>query len=327
MEKQIRGRIQFNSRVTMIKYDRTIKGDNDVQVRVGPAKDNKKREDVREYAAVFNSTTLASMQRMDLTDAVLNYGTKLAIRSLRYGPSCKVGIKFKYAWWIEKFGISEGGVGSTDLPIRMCIYPSYNIYDEGEAVLLCSYLWGQDAQRLGALISKKTPEAEEQLKEVLFHDLALLHATQKDGKKDEEAYQELYQKIKSLYLTHHAYDWNVDEYTAGAFAYYAPGQFSKLYPDLILPSAGGKLFIIGEAASKHHAWVVGALESAVRGVGQLLQEYSGVKNEAVREALKILESKENRLFGLPYEETHEILKHQTFIANVREEAKRGKRDV
>ena len=328
IEQKIKGRVQFNSRVTMIKYDRKIKGDNDMEVRVGPAMDNKKREDVREYAAVFNSSTLASMQRMDLTGAVLNYGTKLAIRALRYGPSCKVAIKFKQAWWITDLGINRGGVGYTDLPIRMCVYPSYNINDtEGEAVLLCSYLWGQDAQRLGALISKQTPDCEEQLKEVLFHDLTLLHTIQKDRKKDETAYQTMYQKIKSLYITHHAYDWNVDEYTAGAFAHFAPGQFSKLYPDLITPSAGGKLFIVGEAASKHHAWVVGALESAVRGVFQLLQQYSGIKNDAVRKAREILEDPKNRdtLFGLPYEETHEIVKHQSFIAHVREEAKRTSR--
>ena len=310
----------------MIRHNLSIRRDNNIQVRVGPAMDNKKREDIRNYAAVFNSTTLASMQRIDLTDAVLNYGTKLAIRSLRYGPSCKVGIKFKKAWWVEDFGI-VGGVGKTDLPLRMCVYPSYNYADTGDAVLLCSYLWGQDAQRLGALISKQSPEAEEQLKEVLFHDLALLHAKQKDGKKDEEVYQNLLKKIRSSYITHHAYDWNVDEYTAGAFAHFAPGQFSKLYPDLITPSAGGKLFIIGEAASKHHAWVVGALESAVRGVYQLLQRYSGVKDKAIQEARKILEDKEKRhlLFRLPYEETHEIVKHQILIASVREEAKRGER--
>ena len=36
----------------------------------------------------------------------------------------------------------------------------------------------------------------------------------------------------------------------------------------------GNHIIIGEAASAHHAWVVGALESAVRGVYQFLFQHS-----------------------------------------------------
>jgi len=53
------------------------------------------------YAGVFNSTPLGCMKRMDLSKAGLNYSTKQAIRSLGYGASCKIGIKFKRAWWIH----------------------------------------------------------------------------------------------------------------------------------------------------------------------------------------------------------------------------------
>ena len=321
MRKQIKGKIKFNNRVTMIKHDPELPGDRDVEVRVkyGEA------EYLKQYVAVFNSTTLASMQRMDLTGAFLNYGTKVAIRAIRYGTSCKIGIKFKEAWWVKDFSI-KGGSSSTDLPLRTCVYPSYNINDQGEAVLLCSYTWGQDAQRLAALIKEHSPEAEDELKEILFRDLTLLHCKQENRKKNQAAYDELYRKIKESYITHHSYDWGNDKYMSGAFAHFGPGQFSKMYPDLITPSAGGKLFIIGEAASKHHAWVVGALESAVRGVYQMLERYKGPKKDVVEKAMAILEDKNNSPYGpLPYDEDREIVGHQELIAQIREKAKLGER--
>lgn len=55
---------------------------------------------------------------------------------------------------------------------------------------------------------------------------------------------------------------------AGAFAYFGPQQFSNLYNDVTV--SDGRYIIIGEATSAHHAWLVGAPESAVRGVYQFL---------------------------------------------------------
>ena len=53
---------------------------------------------------------------------------------------------------MSKLGIKEGGVSKTELPIRMCFYPSYNIYNNNPnpkdpkkepmnvpGMLLCSY--------------------------------------------------------------------------------------------------------------------------------------------------------------------------------------------
>ena len=71
----------------------------------------------RDYAAVFNTTTLACLQRMDLTGLELLYEQKDAIRSLHYDTASKVGMKFKYPWWI-KYGVVQGGLGKTDMPIR-----------------------------------------------------------------------------------------------------------------------------------------------------------------------------------------------------------------
>ena len=73
--------------------------------------------EARKYAAVFNTTTLACLQRMDLTKLELLYEQKDAIRSLHYDTASKVGMKFKNPWWIN-YGINQGGLGKTDMPIR-----------------------------------------------------------------------------------------------------------------------------------------------------------------------------------------------------------------
>ena len=277
MRNRVKTPVAFKKRVTKMAFVYgNLHVDNSVNVRIDG-------EDVeRNYDAVFNSAPLGSMQRMDLERLYLNWGTKQAIRSLGYGASCKVGIRFKRMWWKEHFGIM-GGVAKTDLPIRCCVYPSYNVTDpvDKPAVLLCSYTWSQEAQRLGSLINRKSPEEEGELKQTLLHDLTRLHSEPHN----EQDYQRVYKIINDAWdgssATHFAYDWNADPHTTGAFAFFGPGQFSNMYPWIVRNT--GKHIIIGEAASAHHAWVVGALESAVRGVYQFLVRHQN-ESDAARNA-------------------------------------------
>ncbi|KAK8088321.1 amino-acid oxidase [Apiospora hydei] len=232
----------------------------------------------RRFDAVFNSAPLGAMQQMGLEGLKLNWGTKQAIRSLGYGASCKIGVRFRSLWWIHKLGIRDGGQAKTDLPIRCCVYPSYNMHDPPEqpGVLFVSYTWSQEAERIGALISRESPDKEEALKRVVLHDLARLHSS------TDAAYEDLKHTITAEYLDHYAYNWYADPTSVGAFAYFGPGQFQKMYPSIV--QSHGKHVIIGEAASSHHAWVVGALESAVRGVYQFLWQHSRVSEAAHRAA-------------------------------------------
>ncbi|KAF2831674.1 hypothetical protein CC86DRAFT_342661 [Ophiobolus disseminans] len=265
--------VNFGKVVTAISYKKDDQGSMKVDVAIDG------KSSLTLYDAVFNSAPLGAMQHMHLEGLNLNWGVKSAIRSLGYGASCKVGIRFKSLWWMTELGITQGGQGKTDLPIRCCVYPSYNVNDpqDGPGVLLVSYTWSQEAERIGALIDKNSPANEDELRKLLFHDLARLHS--KTG--DDQQYQHLYDLIESSYLDHYAYDWYKNPRTVGAFAYFGPGQFSNWYCDLT--QSDGKYVIIGEAASAHHAWVVGALESAVRGVYQFLWKNSG-KSEAAAAA-------------------------------------------
>jgi monoamine oxidase len=183
---------------------------------------------------------------------------KNALRKLQYGPSIKVGVRFQSAWWTDRFGI-VGGQSFTDLPIRTIVYPSYGV-DSGtpSTVLIASYCWTNDAERLGALISTGKTEYIEQLKELVLRNLAEVHNV-------------TYSFLLSEYSGIHAWDWNYDPLTmgksvnidviqlmltrsaTGAFAYFGPGDFQDLYTALSVPNANKRFHFAGEAISTRHA--------------------------------------------------------------------------
>lgn len=141
-----------------------------------------------------------------------------------------------------------------------------------------------------------SPAGEEQLKEVALHNLALLHAQRP------EDYQDVLDMLHKEYDTHHAYDWYKDQTMAGAFAYFGPGQFSNMWQEIIKPNAFGQLYMIGEAASAHHGWIVGALESVVRAVFVMLEGLHHANPEFVpyQDAMEILMDKDG-LLELPFQ--------------------------
>lgn len=276
IEEKKKGRISFGKRVTKIENFLVSEEEEQHLTDATFAVHVKGKDRSRVYDTVFNSAPLGSMQRMHLEGLNLNWGTNQAIRALGYGASCKVGIQFTE---MTRLGITKGGVSKTDLPIRMCVYPSYNMHDNdpdhagGEpknvpGVLLCSYSWSQDAQRMGALIDRRSPENEGELKLLLIDNLARLHAAPEKG----WPYEKLYKLINDTYQTHYAYDWYQDDGTPAAFAYFGPGQFRKMFPYIVRND--GHHIIIGEAPCLHHAWVVGAVEYALRGVYQFLYKHS-----------------------------------------------------
>jgi hypothetical protein len=73
---------------------------------------------------------------------------------------------------------------------------------------------------------------------------------------------------------------NASQETAGAFAFFGPGQFSTFYPDITVPAAHGNFHFAGEVASKHHAWVSGALESAERCVDVIVRREKPPKEQS-----------------------------------------------
>ncbi|KAK6838047.1 hypothetical protein PG987_006328 [Apiospora arundinis] len=257
--------VNFQRKVIAMSFINEARDEIDVTV------DGQKQS--QRYDAVFNSAPLGSIQRMDLDGLNLGWDTRQALLSANYQSVCKVGVRFRSLWWIHKLGISGGGQGTTDLPIRCCVYPSYNIHDNPHlpGVLLVSYTFSQDADRMAQLINQDSPGMERELKALILRDLAKLHSPSEAG------FRDLHRTISEEYLDHYAWSWG-SEPLAGGVALFGPEQFQTIYPSLIM--SNGNHIIIGEAASPHHEWVVGALDSAVRGVYQFLRRHSS-SNAAV----------------------------------------------
>ena len=267
----------FGKRVSKIAYDRKDKGKAPMRVRVNG------EAEARSYMTVFATPTLACLQRMDLTELELLYEQKDALRSLHYDTASKVGMKFDHPWWI-KMGI-EGGLGKSDMPLRTCVYPSYNLDDSKDvdskdesAVLLCSYSWSQDAARIGSLM-KGDWEKETELKEMLLNNLTWLHLEHAKKEDPNVKFDDLYKKLSESYIKHHAFDWHNHEFSSGAYGKFGPGQFSNLYCALSCPTADSRFHFVGEAVSAHHGWIVGALDSAHQAVINFLRRFNLKKYE------------------------------------------------
>ncbi|KAK6538585.1 hypothetical protein TWF694_010163 [Orbilia ellipsospora] len=217
----------------------------------------------KRYATVFCTTSLPCLQHINPFGPLdnpslgiqLSQNQQIAIRSLHYDLSVKVAIKFTESWWIQDCQIGtvapHGGSGSTDLPIRTVVYPSWYDGPGVPAVLLASYTWSQDSTRIGALA--KDPVA---LRRQVVEDLARLHypVNQIITPKFLE------DRIMSIDIC----DWNTDPYTGGAFALFGPSQFQVLYPSITTPAANGRFHICGEHASAHHAWIAGSMSSVIQ---------------------------------------------------------------
>ncbi|KAL4723242.1 hypothetical protein ACLX1H_009732 [Fusarium chlamydosporum] len=269
MEQRINGKVETTKRVNKMSLDYNSQAENNMTVHVAS-----EPEPRAGYMTVFNTTTLGCLSRIDTSGLNLHPAQKEAIRSLHYDDSAKIALQFSYPWWIVDCGIREGGCSSTDLPLRTCVYPSYNLDDGNDkpAILLASYTWAQDATRLGSMIANRTckaadaeesPPSEQELVELIIQNLARLHAG-----------RITYEKIKSSFTgKYHAWAWQNDPFSAGAFALYGPGQFSNLYPYLTRPAADSKFHIVGEAASANHGWVVGSLDSAYSAVYKFLYRF------------------------------------------------------
>ncbi|KAI5990299.1 hypothetical protein F5J12DRAFT_929879 [Pisolithus orientalis] len=151
------------------------------------------------YSHVISTLPLSVLRTIDMRDAGMNVRQKNALRQLQYGPSVKIAVHFKEPWWTTKLDI-VGGQSFTDLPIRTIVYPSYGV-DSGapSTVLIASYCWTTDAERLGSLAMA---EQSEVLKELVLHSLAEAHGP-----------PITYEFLFDQFLDMHIKDWTYDAQT------------------------------------------------------------------------------------------------------------------
>lgn len=234
------------------------------------------------YSQVICTVPLGCLAAIDTTQCELSYMQKMAVRTLNYDTSTKVALKFDKRWWedgqIMNGRTIEGGSSSTDIPIRTCVYPSYGLNCGAEApgVLLASYSWSQDAQRLGGLAQGAGTEADAILVERTLDNLSTLHGISREDMGELQ--------------DHYALTWHNDVNALGAFALFGPGQFGtpdeahhfdSMFTSMKTPAGYGKVHFAGEATSVHHAWILGGLNSAWRAVFNAVD--AGKKQELIDE--------------------------------------------
>ncbi|HEY7294483.1 MAG TPA: flavin monoamine oxidase family protein [Dehalococcoidia bacterium] len=163
-------------------------------------------------------------------------GKQRAIRGLPYMAAAKVLLQFRRRFWEDDDGI-VGGSTATDLPIRLIYYPEHG-RETGRGVLLASYTWGEDAERWGSLPPlRRIGEAVRQL--------ACIHP---------QAAEEVEAGTSVI--------WHEDRFAGGAFAFFEPGQETRLHAHIVAPE--GRIHFAGEHTSLKHAWIEGAVESGLR---------------------------------------------------------------
>ncbi|CAG8460460.1 4108_t:CDS:2 [Dentiscutata heterogama] len=241
-------RIKYNHKVYKLEY---VHKNNKVHVHW--KENGKSIKDI--FDKVIVTCPLGVVRQWDLLGLDKNdelYHKRRAIRELNYDKSAKLFLKFKTRFWENGTNPIIGGSSSTDLPIRTVIYPSYyvdnKIPTDNPAILLGSYTWANDAE-------KYAPYSQKENANLCAENLKILHGR--------EVVEEnlVTEEFSSIY-------WPNDTTAVGAFALFGPAQFTNLMYPMLKPM--NNIYWAGEHTDIHHAWIVGALNSAVRVVKEIM---------------------------------------------------------
>ncbi|MFH8493856.1 flavin monoamine oxidase family protein [Streptomyces coeruleorubidus] len=133
-----------------------------------------------------------------------------------------------------------GGGSATDNPNRFMYYPSHRVEGSTGGVVLASYCWSDDAARWDSM-----RPAERYV--YALRNLQALHG----------------RRIEVFFTGRGATkSWARDPYAFGEAAIYTAHQMTSFHLDVSRPE--GPVHFAGEHTSLKHAWIEGALESAVR---------------------------------------------------------------
>ncbi|WP_149826023.1 flavin monoamine oxidase family protein [Streptomyces tailanensis] len=133
-----------------------------------------------------------------------------------------------------------GGGSATDNPNRFMYYPSHRVEGSTGGVVLASYSWSDDAARWDSMRN-----AERYV--YALRNLQALHG----------------RRIEVFFTGRGATkSWARDPYAFGEAAIYTAHQMTSFHLDVSRPE--GPVYFAGEHTSLKHAWIEGALESAVR---------------------------------------------------------------
>jgi monoamine oxidase len=133
-----------------------------------------------------------------------------------------------------------GGGSVTDNANRFVYYPSHPIEGSDGGVVLASYSWADDAARWDSM-------DDDERYAFALRGMVSLHG----------------RRIEAFWTGHgQTQSWMRNPYAFGEAAVFTPWQLTQFHEDI--PTVEGPVHFAGEHTSLKHAWVEGALESAVR---------------------------------------------------------------
>jgi monoamine oxidase len=133
-----------------------------------------------------------------------------------------------------------GGGSAADNPNRFMYYPSHRVEGSTGGVVLASYCWSDDAARWDSMRGSERYV-------YALRNLQALHG----------------RRIEVFFTGRGATkSWARDPYAFGEAAIYTAHQMTSFHLDVSRPE--GPVHFAGEHTSLKHAWIEGALESAVR---------------------------------------------------------------
>lgn len=231
--------IRFNTKVAKV----LVNQNNTVGLEYKTREDT--NEDLFDRVILTTTPRAASFIKFEPR---LDYAKTYALNSFHYMNAVKVQLAFTSPFWslpnkapvipFESSSVANGGSGITDLPIRTMYYPSHPSHGN---VILASYTWEDDANRLTALTDAEVIEQA-------VSDLVEIHGP----------------VVRDTFKEGAVKKWVNDEQAGGAFAWALPWQMQTMKEDL-MSSHGEKVFFAGEYTAKEdHGWMQAAVTSACR---------------------------------------------------------------
>lgn len=233
------------------------------------------KESLEEFDYVICAIPFSSLRRIEI-EPLFTVTKMQAINEMNYETSQKTYLFLKERFWESGNAYQKilGGASFTDLPLISIYYPSdhakpvANKYGkwalkpgskaEEPGVLLASYNWCQEANRLG----NENPE-------LLISDVI--------------RYIEKIHNLPLNYINNNLIDyksiiWSDVQYIWGAAALSKPGEKVLFSNAVTIPEMKNRVFFAGEHISQKHGWQQGALQSGMISANEIARQIISNKN-------------------------------------------------
>lgn len=233
--KALEGVVHFNAKVTEVHQDESGVTATYVDAVKGGAPQ-----------AARADWCVCTIPASILSQIKINVDTpmQMAINSISYGASCKVGLQMKRRFWEEDEGI-YGGITYTDQPNAIISYPSTDFFSPGKGVLLGAYTFGPNA----VVFSSLSPEQR-------IAQAVAMGAN-------------VHPQYRNEFETGATVAWHRVPWTLGCQGIWSEQMRADHYQNIC--AIDGRIVLAGEHVSMIPAWQEGAVLSSLNAITRLHQ--------------------------------------------------------